>query len=453
MDAGLRNWMAVLGMLLAQVAGAAPQTRELDIRAATPATLAAMTASAGLAWWIGLGDSVLVTGEPAALDAIEQTHKLPRLREWPALDPQELLLEARGCGVHASSLPALADVGRYALLRMPVPVARRALKTRGDVEPLTLNRHHVLRWDKDPRSLVKGTPDPNVQRVVAALDVPRWFTTLSALAGFDRNTFGSGRAAARDWLVLQFQGIAGINSVSTPSFPLQWGSLPYTSENVLAVMPGLSLPDEWIVVGAHYDSRNPNGGPSGAANSPGAEDNASGCAGVLEMARLFSRFRAQRTMIFICFSGEEQGLWGSYGHVSQLVSAGDLSKVRLMLNMDMIGYSGDADLDVLLETDSAQQALLAEFASQAQIYAPSLRIVNSTNPCCSDHVPYLQNQLPALLTIANDWNSYVHYHQSSDIPANVSNAQAMGGAILRMNAAVLALRAGAGDAVFLGGFE
>jgi Zn-dependent M28 family amino/carboxypeptidase len=157
--------------------------------------------------------------------------------------------------------------------------------------------------------------------------------------------------------------------------------------------------------------------------------------------------------MFLCYAGEEQGLFGGVAHAQSLVASGDASRVQFMVNMDMIGYSADADLDVLIESTSLGQPSFARFGALAASYVPSLRLVTSLSPCCSDHMPYLNVGIPAVLTIENDWNVYAHYHRSTDVPANISNALAMGGGILQMNSAFLAETALASDRVFADGQE
>ena len=153
-----------------------------------------------------------------------------------------------------------------------------------------------------------------------------------------------------------------------------------------------------------------------------------------------------------CYSGEEQGLHGSDDHADAIVAAGDGSKLQSIITMDMIGYTGDADLDVLLETAAAFDSTLDIFEDAAAEFT-DLRTVRSLNPFGSDHVPFLNRGLPALLTIENDWDSYPGYHSTTDLPAHIS--QQMGGGVLQMNAAVLAEQAGAGTTslLFADGFE
>ena len=129
--------------------------------------------------------------------------------------------------------------------------------------------------------------------------------------------------------------------------------------------------------------------------------------------------------------------------------------------MDMIGYSGDADLDVLLETSSALSTVFTPFSAAAATYAPELRVLTDTSACCSDHMPFINRGVPSLLTIENDYSynattrpeGYQHYHKTTDIPANITRAQQMGGGILKMNIAVLADVAGFETPVLRDGFE
>src|SRR5205085_3659553 len=111
--------------------------------------------------------------------------------------------------------------------------------------------------------------------------------------------------------------------------------------NVVGVLAGTDakLKDEVIVVGAHYDHLGRGGQGSLAVREGeihhGADDNASGTAAVLELARLFAQTRPRRTVVLIAFSGEEEGLLGSAYYVAHPVFP--LAQTVAMFNMDMIG--------------------------------------------------------------------------------------------------------------------
>ena len=208
--------------------------------------------------------------------------------------------------------------------------------------------------------------------------------------------------------------------------------------NVIATLPGRSRPDDWFVVGGHYDSTSND--PFVAA--PGAEDNASGCVGVLEMARIFAANPPEATILFICYAGEEQGLLGSSLHAAELFRNDDARKVGGVLNLDMIGFTADADLDCLLQARTEDQFMIDALVEAAARHT-QLRIVTSNELRGSDHVPYAVSDIPAILSIENDAGEYLHYHQVTDTPDKLTPEMAV--EILRMNVGALARLTGNSD--------
>ncbi len=442
--------LPALGLMLA-LPVAAPQERAavVDIRAATAADVAALKQGNGVQWWLEMGTRLVIGGERDAIGRLAGRH--PSLGEFDALDRGDLALRAVGC-----------DPGEAAPGRLLVQSGRWQLRQLDRGSALPASDGHEI-WRRVGTSAVLArqfrldlpegvAPDPLIQPIVERVDATRWFADLTQLAGWDRSSYGTtGLNAARDWIKGRFQGLGLV--ATTPDFAMpsaSGGSI--TRQNVVGVWTGTALPDEWIIVGAHYDSRNSNG--SAVTNTPGAEDNASGCAGVIEVARALLPFKPRRSMLFICYAGEEQGLYGSTRHVQALQSSGDIAKVGSVVIMDMIGYSADDALDALYESHAAYQPFLDRFGAAAAAYVPGLNITLSTNPFGSDHMPYLNAYKETVLAIDSDYADYPHYHRSTDTPANMGvNAQAMGAAILKTNVAVLAELAGASDRLFADGLQ
>jgi hypothetical protein len=257
------------------------------------------------------------------------------------------------------------------------------------------------------------------------IDGARWRQAVVDLAGFGTRYVGTdGCLAARDYVEAQFLG-SGLQ-VSTPRFSVR-GEEAF---NVVGELPGNGTTSDIVVVGAHYDSTSEQ--PRVAA--PGAEDNASGVAGLIELARVLSTSPPAATIRFVAFSGEEAGLFGSRDYVDRLMTSGESGRVRAVVNMDMIGYSGDDDLDVLLESDESGKDLMRVLSDAAA--GTGLRIETSLNPFGSDHVPFIQAGIPAVLVIENDWDSYPGYHRSSDTPEKLRVE--MGVPVLRMVAGAIA---------------
>ena len=401
-------------------------------------------------WWLEMEDRLLVAAPAMRLSGLLAHERV--LEHLGAVRPEDFALQSRACGIdeHAQ-LPPVASAGRFALVRTPggvLPIKPPAIS-----EWKLLVPNQTLAKDLNARGLIAGAKravDPQIQMRVDALDTQRWFDAMTTLATYDRSSYGTGAYPeidqARDWLKAEFQ-LLGM-TVTTPTF--SFGSGPTSVENVVAKLTGSTYPDELVIIGGHYDSRQTGSNP---VNTPGAEDNATGCAGVLEAARVFAQFPPQRSMIFVCFAGEEQGLYGGYAYVQSLVDSAQLDNVKLAVIMDMIGYSGDTDLDVLLETSSTLSTVFTSFQTMAATYVPELRVITTTSWWGSDHVPFIEQNVPSLLTIENDYGSYPHYHKSTDLPANVTRAQEMGGGILKMNIAVLTDAAGFERPILRDGFE
>jgi hypothetical protein len=216
--------------------------------------------------------------------------------------------------------------------------------------------------------------------------------------------------------------------------------------NVVGILPGSDpkLKNEAIVIGAHYDHLGRGGEGSLAARAGdvhhGADDNASGVAGMLELARIFSAqpVAPKRTIVFIAFSGEEEGLLGSNYYVNHPVMP--LAQTVAMINMDMIGRLKDRNLIIggvgtapewrplvdsaNLEPTSFVIARTADFSAARAVlgsYDPNSGNANPTpqfkltlnedgyGP--SDHSSFYSKQIPVLFF----WTgTHEDYHKPSD---------------------------------------
>ncbi|WP_395377170.1 M28 family metallopeptidase [Marinicella sp. W31] len=294
-----------------------------------------------------------------------------------------------------------------------------------------------------PESVKSRGANPLIQTLVDQIDAGRWLNDVTTLSSWSRRTGEVGNVNAANWISTQMNGF-GL-SVTMPSFDVNGTS----TNNILGVQVGTTRPNDWYLVGAHMDSV-----PSG--NAPGALDNASGCSGVLELARIASQYSFEGTLLFICFSGEEQGLIGSEFHVDTLMMNNDQNKIKVALTMDMIGYSANAQRELLVESSVSLQWLLDTLVQNAATYASGLTVFTSNNYFGSDHVPYIDNGMPGVLSIDDDWGVYPHYHRSSDLPEALNNTQNQAEMILKTNLATLAMMAGiidTSDVIFADGFE
>jgi Zn-dependent M28 family amino/carboxypeptidase len=204
--------------------------------------------------------------------------------------------------------------------------------------------------------------------------------------------------------------------------------------NIVADKPGTVSEDErrLVYVVAHLDSINEAGGVN--APAPGADDNASGAAGVLEIARVLAAATPQHDLRLVLFGGEEQGLHGSRIHVSRL-SAADRSRISMVVNMDMIGRINTATPSVLLEGATVSQHVIDALA-QAAHDTTDLEVLVSLEPFASDHVSFISAGLPAVLTIEGADQLNTDEHTPRDTLTGLQIPLAID--ILRMNTAAVA---------------
>jgi hypothetical protein len=440
---------ALLLVLVAPFA-AADSLTVLDISQASASDVEQLKRVDDDAWWLEMGDQLVIAGPASA--ALRADSSASILARHDAIDRGQLLLRARGCSEHSTEAGTLlASGGRWELRQVAADEVSALRGADGGAwRALTPNTSLARQFRLDPRGLPMA-PDPQVQQVVDRVDAARWFGDVQALAMHDRSSYATtSLEAARDWIGTQFDALQLATSLQ--GFPMSAPGGSITRHNALGAWIGSSQPERWIIVGAHYDSRNAN--QTATAGTPGAEDNASGCAGVIELARALLPSQPSRSILFICYAGEEQGLLGSLAHVQSLTQAAALASIDAVVIMDMIGYSADAGLEALYESSSTWSDYLLRFGAAAATYVPELDVFTSTSPFGSDHMPYLDAGVQTVLAIENDWAVYPHYHRSTDTPANMGpNAQAMGDAILRTNAAVIADLAGLPWVPFADGFE
>jgi hypothetical protein len=182
-------------------------------------------------------------------------------------------------------------------------------------------------------------------------------------------------------------------------------------DNVLAYLPGKT--SEYVIIGAHYDHLGRGDANSLAPSQigqihPGADDNASGTAGVLELARLFAPLKGQldRGILFMSFSGEELGLLGSAHWVANPTLP--LDKCVAMINMDMIGRIRDNKVYVGgVGTGSTFQAIL----DQVQKQTPLNMEYSAGGYASSDHTSFVAKKIPVLFFFSG---LHADYHKPSD---------------------------------------
>jgi hypothetical protein len=196
--------------------------------------------------------------------------------------------------------------------------------------------------------------DPALRKLISQIDPNRIQATIEKLVSFGtRHTLSSqtdparGIGAATAWVFAQMQGFAaasgGKMTVQQQSFvqpPASRIPTPTTITNVIATLQGTATPERFYVVTGHLDSRVTDV-MDFTSDAPGADDDGSGVAVVLELVRLFATHQFPGTIVLATVAGEEQGLFGSSFMASQMAAAGN--DVQGMFSNDIVGASHSFD--------------------------------------------------------------------------------------------------------------
>jgi hypothetical protein len=334
----------------------------------------------------------------------------PGARLWAAASVQVLYDDGRQILVRAASgLDEVLAQGGFAL---------RLLRE----TPMTLTPP-ALRPRVAPQEFLI-TPNPTVSGMISALTPQAISSYLSGLSGetpvmadgsaytlTSRHTLsGTPIQKASQYVLEQLKG-AGLKTSFQP-----WVYGYVGNRNVVGELPGTSRPEEIVLLTAHLDDM-----PSGGL-APGADDNASGCGALLAAAGIVSRHRFQRTIRFVFFTGEEQGLLGSYRYAESVAT----EKIVAVLNLDMIGYNTSGSAPTLrLHTRApgnpgygADLDIATTFQAVVNSYglAGSLQpIISSDGDQYSDHASFWDQGLAAIMAIEDDYDDFnPRYHTSSD---------------------------------------
>lgn len=203
--------------------------------------------------------------------------------------------------------------------------------------------------------------------------------------------------------------------------------------NIVGYLPATGPSSEYVIIGAHYDHLG-FGGPASLADGVGdihngADDNASGVAGILEVARyLATRPFRQRAVLFIGFTGEEYGLLGSQYYVDNPLLS--LDDAVAMINFDMIGRMRERKLNIFgTKTTAAFERVLQKLGRRYELRT----VMSGDGFGPSDHSPFNGKEIPVLHFFTG---VHTDYHRPTDDADKINN---LGGADVASLAAELTM--------------
>lgn len=316
--------------------------------------------------------------------------------------------------------------GRGRLVELKVPASQVPPELMDLLRPFSASDLHYA----PARRPVSRQPDPFILAVTSKADTEMFkrYTRTITLTG-RRSTRqldaaqGSGNRIAADFIADTLGGLG--YSVETQCYrDRKKDKECNVIGRRLSGRPGARA----ILVVAHFDSV--------GHNNAGADDNASGAAGLLEMARVLAGFDSEHDLIFLAANGEETGILGSKACARLMKASGELARVDWAINMDMIAWNRNGSFDI--ETNREFSAYADWVASMAYTYT-ALKPNISMPAWGSDHVPFLDAGIPTYLSIESWEQHNPCYHRSCDTLDSLSWDYAMD--IVRLNLAVVAARA------------
>lgn len=244
----------------------------------------------------------------------------------------------------------LASHGDDVLLRLPEPLSQgqevlfESLKS---LKPVPLNVSEKLAADTGSEMVEDTTLvyDPRIQQMIYGVVRNDLTDLVAGLSGEN-----AVRVNGNPYTILTRYSYSGIPINKATAYAEEYfQNLGLTTDfeyyepwagtewrNLIADQPGLTQPQKIILLTAHIDSRSEN--PSMYA--PGADDNATGTAGVMLAAKVLSQYPFEYTIRYVLFTGEEQGHYGSRDYAAQMRASG--ANIRAVINLDMIGYNSNA---------------------------------------------------------------------------------------------------------------
>jgi hypothetical protein len=311
--------------------------------------------------------------------------------------------------------------------------------------------------------------NPKIVKIVDEVSEDRIHATIEKLVSFGtRNTMSNqddpqhGIGAARQWIFDELKSYSPRLQVKFDKYRVKKQGQRIFKDvdlwNVIAVLPGTKMPETQVIVSGHYDSLNMGTRPPGAALGPGSEanvpvgqrpqqtpadfeknanlpapgacDDGSGTAAVMELARVMSQYEFDKTIVFVAFAGEEQGLVGSTLLAARAKKENQV--IEAVLNNDIIGTdrAGNGRMSntyVSVYSDESMDSLpqqLSRYAKAvAERYMPAFKVqtvfMQDRLGRGGDHTPF-QLEGYAAVRISTPNEIYANQHHDTDLLENMS---------------------------------
>lgn len=215
--------------------------------------------------------------------------------------------------------------------------------------------------------------DPEIRALMDAVNIDSITATINHLSNYHTRRYDSRFIyEVQDWLYDRYNTLP-VDTVIKHDFKLHGLSITETGDNILGIQWGTKTPEEFVICGAHYDSYAWDGYDPDTIRSPGADDNATGVAGIWETARILSHYTFDRSIIYANWCAEECGLVGSAAYASECAEQG--MDIVGYFNLDMTGYLEEGSEIHVHLLYTTRDSLIANYVYNfSHVYFPEMPI-------------------------------------------------------------------------------
>ena len=277
--------------------------------------------------------------------------------------------------------------------------------------------------------------DPRIQDMLDQVSQDSMQATVQHLQDYGHRLWNSENAfTASDWIAGRMQAL-GLEVEQQPFYANTWLGSGEAAPNVIGIQRGTLYPDTYVVCGSHFDSFSWDAYYGGMA--PGADDNATGVASVLESARIMTQYEFEYSIIYCAYGCEEMGLYGSEAYASRCQQEG--MDIIGYFNNDMNGYLYGDQIHIDCIYPNSVEPIGTYYMNVGEVYYPELPIRHvNFNEGDSDHTSFNNHGYMGIYPF-EDYENYSPYiHTPNDVIGTSVTSFEMGQQYCQMNIACLA---------------
>ena len=278
--------------------------------------------------------------------------------------------------------------------------------------------------------------NPTIREMLNQVSMDSMQATVQHLQDYGHRLWNTENAfAASDWIAGRMQAL-GLEVEQQPFYANTWLGSGEAAPNVIGIQRGTLYPDNYVVCGSHFDSFSWEA-MNGSGNAPGADDNATGVASVLESARIMTKYEFEYSIIYCAYGCEEMGLYGSEAYASRCQEQG--MDIIGYFNNDMNGYLYGDQIHIDCIYPNSVEPIGTYYMNVGSVYYPELPIRHvNFNEGDSDHTSFNNHGYMGIYPFEDYQNYSPYIHTTNDLIGVSVNSFEMGQQYCQMNIACLA---------------